>query len=191
MSTNSIPLLKSLAPSDTDKDTTHSYLEVYQELLGDLYEKAKNVLEIGVQTGGSIILWRDFFKNATIFGIDVGEIPEKLKNDPRMIIFRTNAYSQNFIDINFKNEGIKFDLIIDDGPHTLESMKFFAKYYPQLLTDQGILIIEDVQDISWCDIIKQEFPEDLIKYAYVVDRRHVKNRYDDILLILDKRKILQ
>jgi len=35
--------------------------------------------------------------------------------------------------------------MLDDGPHTLESMKQFIKLYSQIMTDDGILIIEDVQ----------------------------------------------
>ena len=47
--------------SRTDKNTTHSYLPLYQQLLLSKKETAKNVLEVGVQTGGSIQLWNDFF----------------------------------------------------------------------------------------------------------------------------------
>jgi phosphoribosylpyrophosphate synthetase len=37
-----------------------------------------------------------------------------------------------------------FDIIIEDGPHTLESQIFAVQNYTQLLKDGGILIIEDV-----------------------------------------------
>jgi hypothetical protein len=33
----------------TDKNTTHSYLELYQELLQNRKETTKNILEIGIQ----------------------------------------------------------------------------------------------------------------------------------------------
>ena len=39
----------------------------------------------------------------------------------------------------------KFDFIIDDAPHTLESMIDCIKLYHDLLTENGIMIIEDVQ----------------------------------------------
>ena len=60
--------------SMTDKNTIHSYLELYQNLLFKKKETAKNVLEIGINKGGSIKLWNDFFTNATIYGLDINNI---------------------------------------------------------------------------------------------------------------------
>ena len=44
--------------SKTDKNTLHSYLPLYQNLLTSKKETAKNVLEVGIYQGGSIKLWR-------------------------------------------------------------------------------------------------------------------------------------
>ena len=33
-------------------------------------EKAKNIIEIGIQHGGSIKRWSDYFTNANVHGID-------------------------------------------------------------------------------------------------------------------------
>ena len=40
--------------SRTDKNTTHSYLQLYQQLLISKKETSKNVLEVGISGGGSI-----------------------------------------------------------------------------------------------------------------------------------------
>ena len=58
----------------TDKNTTHSYLDLYQKLLSKKQYTAKNILEIGIDKGGSIKLWSDFFINATVYGIDIMNI---------------------------------------------------------------------------------------------------------------------
>ena len=55
----------------TDKNTTHSYLPLYESLFKNKKETAQNILEIGIQNGGSIKLWRDYFINATIYGLDI------------------------------------------------------------------------------------------------------------------------
>jgi len=57
--------------SRTDKNTLHSYLPLYQQLLESKKETAKNILEIGIYNGGSIKLWNDFLKNANIHGLDI------------------------------------------------------------------------------------------------------------------------
>jgi hypothetical protein len=62
--------------SRTDKNTTHSYLPLYQKLLVGKKETAKNVLEIGVCGGGSIKMWSEFFTNAIIHGLDISDISD-------------------------------------------------------------------------------------------------------------------
>jgi hypothetical protein len=79
--------------------------------------------------------------------------------------------------------------MLDDGPHSLESMKQFIKLYSQIMTDDGILIIEDVQSWDWIDILKKEVPDHLQKFIIIYDLRPNKNRYDDIVFTIDKSNI--
>ena len=76
--------------------------------------------------------------------------------------------------------------MLDDGPHTLESMKQFINLYSQIMTDDGILIIEDVQDWDWIDVLKNEVSEHLKPFIKIYDLRPNKNRYDDIVFTIDK-----
>ena len=181
--------------SKTDKNTTHSYLQLYQKLLISKKETAKNVLEVGIgdfgeKNGGSIKLWRDFFTNATIYALDIlpiDRVMDELLNDDRVILYTSsNAYDNEFFTTHFLNKNIKCDFMLDDGPHTLESMKQFIKLYSQIMTDDGILIIEDVQSLDWIYTLKNEVPENLKKFIKVYDLRKKKNRYDDIVFTIDK-----
>jgi hypothetical protein len=181
--------------SKTDKNTVHSYLQLYQKLLISKKETAKNVLEVGIgdfgeKNGGSIKLWRDFFTNATIYALDIlpiDRVMDELLNDDRVILYTSsNAYDNEFFTTHFLNKNIKCDFMLDDGPHTLESMKQFIKLYSQIMTDDGILIIEDVQSWDWIDTLKNEVPENLKQFIKVYDLRQNKNRYDDIVFTIDK-----
>ena len=176
--------------SRTDKNTVHSYLELYQELLFSKKETAKNVLEVGIYMGGSIKLWNDFFINAYVYGLDIidyNNVWEGIKNKDRIKLYTSiDAYNETFFNNTFLNKNIKFDFMLDDGPHSLESMKQFIKLYSQIMTDDGILIIEDVQSWDWIEILKNEVPEELKKYIHVYDLRPNKNRYDDIVFTINK-----
>ena len=94
----------------TDKNTTHSYLPLYQELLANKQETARNVLEIGVQDGGSIKLWHDFFIHATIYGLDIMDINgvwDGIKNNDRIVLHTSvDAYNADFFTANFLNKNI-------------------------------------------------------------------------------------
>ena len=186
---NSLNLEQLADHTRTDKNTVHSYLPLYQNLLISRKESAKNVLEIGIWNGGSIKLWNDFFPNATVYGLDIlspNKVWDGIKNNDKIKLYTsTDAYNTYFFNNEFLNK-IKFDFMLDDGPHTLESMKQFIKLYSQVMTDDGILIIEDVQDWSWIDVLKSAVPEDLRQYIKVYDLRPNKNRYDDIVFTIDR-----
>jgi cephalosporin hydroxylase len=174
----------------TDKNTVYSYLPLYQTLLEGKKETAKNVLEVGIYHGGSIKLWSDFFTNATVYGLDIMNntlVWEGIQNNDKIKLYTSyDAYDEITFKLNFLCKGIKFDFVLDDGPHSLDSMKKFIKLYSQIMTDDGILIIEDVQSFDWIEILKNEVPEHLQKYIKVYDLRSNKNRYDDIVFTIDK-----
>jgi hypothetical protein len=176
--------------SRTDKNTTHSYLPLYQTLLSHKKETAKYVIEVGVQHGGSIKLWRDFFTNAVVHGVDVIDIHSiwgGIKNDQNIVLHAsTDAYDSEFVTNQFLNKNIQFDFLLDDGPHTLQSMKQFIVLYSQIMTHDGILIIEDVQSWDWINLLTNEVPSHLKQFVKVYDLRSVKGRYDDIVFTIDK-----
>jgi hypothetical protein len=180
--------LKSLINNEkSDKDTLHSYIDLYDDLLKDKKTTATNVCEIGVLHGGSIKLWKDYFTNATVYALDVKDNTNGWEGviDPRIKLFLNNdAYDPNFIGNALGN--VKFDMILDDGPHTLPSMKLAIQYYLPLLKDDGIFMIEDVQNIDWIDELIQATPYDIRKYIWTFDRRIVKGRYDDIVFCINK-----
>jgi cephalosporin hydroxylase len=182
----------------TDKNTRHSYLELYENLLSKYKYTATNILEIGIgppllisgfnNNGGSIKLWHDYFVNAHIWAVDIiplEDIAKDLDNNPRIHIVLSDAYDPQGIGYSILKQ-VKFDFVLDDGPHTLESMIRFIQLYLPLVVDGGILIIEDVQDISWLDILKQHVPETYKNSVEYYDLRHVKGRYDDIVFVVKK-----
>jgi cephalosporin hydroxylase len=175
--------------SRTDKNTVHSYLPLYQQLLEKKKNSARNILEIGIFWGGSIKMWADFFTHAQIHALDVlhtNFVWDELKKNDRITLYTsTDAYNEDFFRTNFLDQNIKCDVLLDDGPHTLESMQQFIRLYSQIMTEDGILIIDDVQDWSWIEILKNEVPSQLKEFVKVYDLRPNKYRYDDIVFTID------
>jgi hypothetical protein len=184
-------LLELVDDANTDKNTVHSYLGLYEQLLKTKKTTAKHVLEVGIQNGGSIKLWSDFFTNATVYGMDLddgGLIQTDIAGKPNIVLLTSiDAYSDEVFSKEILGRNIKFDFMLDDGPHTYESMVKFIHLYSQVMTDDGILIIEDVQDIDWLDYLKNEVPQHLRQHVLTYDLRENKGRYDDIVFTIDKR----
>ncbi len=169
----------------TDKNTVHSYLPIYQKLFG--HKDVKNILEIGVQRGGSIKLWSDYFPNAHVFGIDLTDelICSDIKNKENIFLLFEDAYSKNIIE---KLKNTKFDVIIDDGNHMLNSMKKAVELYLPILKDDGIFIIEDLRDVNWFQELENITPLEDRKHIKKFDLRKNKNRWDDILFVIDRSR---
>lgn len=185
-------LLDLINNEKTDKNTLHSYIDLYEKLLSPKKGTALNVLEIGIYKGGSVKLWHDYFTKANVYGLDIMNINDawsEIQNNNRIILYTsTDAYSENFVDTVFVKSNIRFDMMLDDGPHTLDSMKNYIKLYSRLLKDDGIMICEDIQDWNWIDILKECVPDNLKQYIETYDLRKNKGRYDDIVFVINKNK---
>lgn len=167
----------------TDKDTVHDYVNGFYEKGFAKYQNSNiNLLEIGINAGGSLFLWSKFFTNAKIYGIDIQDRVKPYFKDVNNVqhIF-ANAYDPNIIDTL-----PQFDIIIDDGPHTLESQIYCINNYMKKLNDGGIMIIEDIQRIEHIELLKNCLSQDLKSKSYCIDVRNSKGRYDDILFIVEK-----
>ena len=171
----------------TDKNTIHSYLSLYDELLCRKKFTCKNMLEVGICFGGSIELWSKYFPNAIVLGIDIldyQKLPLLALNHENIRLISGDAYSPFLFTSLFR--GKKYDFIIDDGPHTLESQIKFLTMYSMLLEEDGILIIEDVASIHYLEILKENTHPDLKPYIKTFDLRNNKGRFDDIVFCIDK-----
>lgn len=179
----------------TDKGTNHSYIEHYYspEFTSRRAEKL-NILEIGIWDGESIKLWKSWFINSNITGIDdnSGIFGNKANINENLIPGATliwdDAYS-NKVANQFEDN--YFDYIIDDGPHTFDSHKACIKKWLSKLKQNGKLIIEDIYYI--CEeypLIGQQLINliDINLYEYkFFDLRSYKNRGDDIILEITKK----
>lgn len=181
-------MLQSLVDnSRTDKNTSHSYLPVYETLFASKKDTAKTILEIGIAQGGSIKLWRDYFSQAFIHAVDIydaQELPQDLHSLPNVLCStKTDAYSSDFL----QTLQTPLDIVIDDGPHTLESqMQCLQSYLPKLAPD-GILVIEDIQDWRHIEQLKNAIPVSIRHTLEIHDLRGNKDRPDDILFLVHKK----
>jgi predicted O-methyltransferase YrrM len=174
----------------TDKASDHSYDNFYAESFESYLNKKTTILEIGVQYGGSSLLWHDYLPQSQLVLVDI-------KNQVNEYIFSSmNPERYVFYEIDaFKDENLKFlsdtypegfDIIVEDGPHSLDSQIYTLQNYLPLLKENGILIIEDIQDGNYVKILMESIKNIEHKSIELVDLRHIKRRYDDLLIVVKK-----
>ncbi|MGW1455076.1 class I SAM-dependent methyltransferase [Salegentibacter agarivorans] len=137
----------------SDKWGKHYYTPHYQIRFKDFKQKKINLLEIGVggnkskvHGGASLRMWKNYFRNGKIFGIDIHD--KSALQEKRIKIFQGDQANINFLDGVAEKAG-PFDIIIDDGSHRNDHIiTSFINLFPHL-NDGGIYVVEDVQTSYW------------------------------------------
>ena len=146
------------------------YTQHYNQLLSEVRDDFTKVLEIGVETGRSHRLWLEYFRNAKVYGYDIfkygyDELQRLQEGNPfldRSVMFKGDQ--SNVEDLNrFKSEhGGDFDMIIDDGGHTMEQMQTSLNHLWDSVKPGGIYVIEDLHSCSgqWPELYGYEVIQD-------------------------------
>jgi hypothetical protein len=167
---------------NTDKTTGHSYGDFYDELFAGKLNHHLDIMEVGIYRGGSVRLFHDLLPNAFIYGCDIVNNldPMGKRYYERTAFEFLDAYSGQ---LKMPHGVFGFDVIIDDGSHTLEHQIYALTHFHTLLKSGGIMVIEDVPEGA---------EQELIKHApsggkfWIENLRHVKGRWDDCLVIFKK-----
>jgi SAM-dependent methyltransferase len=128
---------------DTDK-VPNGYLRTYDRIFEPLIDRPVRVLELGVRSGGSLRLWRDYFPNGIIAGLDVEPLPSEPNGD-RIRIYQgrqedTSVLSK--IAVEVAPDG--FDIVIDDASHIAAPTRTgFWHLFDNHLKPGGVFAIED------------------------------------------------
>ena len=120
------------------------YLEEYERVLAPLRDKPIRFLELGVQGGWSMLMWKEFLPNATIVGVDMAEMPENFPQDERFHFIRSDQADPALAAKALKAAGGFFDVIVDDASHLgFLTANSFRHLFP-ILAPGGTYIIEDI-----------------------------------------------
>ncbi len=176
---NTIKEILSELRTDKEDPRGHSYGDFYDDLFSKYdREAALNILELGVEHGGSLVAWKRYFPNANVYGVDFQDLREEEYKDPGI-----NFILKDLHDAVYDLQMVPFDIIIDDSDHLVQTVSWVAKHYFPLLRVGGIMVIEDIQnEDTYMEGVMAAVP----KGAFILghDLRDVKKRHDDYLITL-------
>jgi hypothetical protein len=185
-------LMLSNNPQGTDKGDYKSYIDNFYEGAFKSRQNVKtDLLEIGFRHGASLALWSWYSDLWEILGIDnysdvtLNDLGPNIEWISRSNVktLNANAYSSEVAG----NISKKFDIIIDDGPHSLATQKSALQFYLPKLKPNGVLVIEDIQSIGrlcffrFCFLIPLQFS------IRVLDFRSEGKGDDDFLFIVEHK----
>jgi hypothetical protein len=136
---------------DTDK-IANGYLGYYDSILAPWVQQPITLLELGVRTGGSVALWRDYFPRASIVGIDI-ELPRNFVPGERIQLFQGSQADPGFLtSVADRTAPQGFDIIIDDASHIGRLTRpGFWHLFDRHLKPRGLYVVEDWGTGYWSD----------------------------------------
>jgi hypothetical protein len=167
---------ESLRRPGTDKETLHSYGKIYDLLLAGRETSRLPIFEIGVHEGGSLRAWADCFPGAVVHGIDI-DPATMIHGEARIVTHLGNVRDIRLVARIAADHG-PFGLIVDDGSHSIDDVLIAFSVLRNFVADEGIYVIEDIQDDKTLEFFRS-WPN-----TVCFDRRSVKNRVDDILVVI-------
>ncbi|MBB96227.1 MAG: hypothetical protein CML68_16750 [Rhodobacteraceae bacterium] len=121
----------------------HHYIPIYDRYFAPWRNTPVRFLEIGVNKGGSLQMWRRYFGDAAVlYGIDIN--PDCARFDGQAGQVRIGSQA----DPDFLNQVVDemggVDVILDDGSHQMPHVRAsFQVLFPRLETG-GIYMVEDL-----------------------------------------------
>lgn len=135
--------------ANADKASSyHNYTKVYAKYFDAIKDQPLKFMEIGVYQGASVKLWEAYFPNADLhfIDIDLSRIPFK---PARSHLHLADQANPNQLLAVMNETGGEFDVILDDGGHTMnQQITSFKTLFPYLKSG-GVYIVEDLHTSYW------------------------------------------
>ena len=129
---------------------SYLFLEAYETHFASFRDKPIRLLEIGVNKGGSLQLWRKYFgKKAIIHGIDID--PSVLSLGIKNCDIHIGSQNDPIFLKSILDEHGPFDIVIDDGSHLMQhQITSFETIYPTM-SENGVYVCEDSFTSFWSE----------------------------------------
>lgn len=146
----------------------HDYCRLYEDIVGHLREKKCSILEIGVKSGASMLLWERAFPMAKVVGVDVDLSTMRFRPE-RAIVEHGDVLKPGAMKSIVSRHG-PFDFVVDDAAHTRECSDAVFGEFPSMLVPGGWLFIEDISQTKDFSRYASEFVTRLCHMREVVQK---------------------
>lgn len=160
------------------------YFHIYEEHFKRFRYRPTTILEIGVQRGGSLQLWKKYFQcpGSRVIGIDIDPSTEFAEEGISVCL--GSQSDTEFLSMVTRGFG-NIDIVIDDGSHRGEDTRTSFEFLYPHISPVGIYAVEDVGTSYWPeygDVSFVRHAQDLVDSLEAYDSRGAitPTRFTDI-----------
>lgn len=126
-----------------------NFFDIYDHYLAPLRDRPIRMIEIGVQHGGSLQMWKSYLHpESVVIGIDIYAAC-KMYEEEGIQIFIGDQSDKNFLAEVVAEVG-HVDFVLDDGSHiSRHQIASFEYLFPHGLKDGGVYMVEDCFTSYW------------------------------------------
>ena len=108
------------------------YLKEYERIFSSYRSLPVALLEIGVQNGGSLDIWTEYFpKAALVMGLDINPRCGELFYNSHVVKNIVGDVNDSAVRSRILAEAKSFDIVIDDGSHNSpDIINTFCNFFP-------------------------------------------------------------
>jgi len=136
----------------TDKVNIHHYEEMYEHKFAPIRHKPLKMLEIGLGCGqaygpgASYFTWLSYFSHVDLYFIEYnGDCAHTWSNSTSQAhIYIGDQSDPVFLNQFISDTGGEFDVIIDDGGHTMDQQRTSLEVLWKAVRDGGMYFVEDL-----------------------------------------------
>lgn len=122
------------------------YFDIYHRHLGRFVGRDAHLLEVGVYSGGSLEMWREYLgKTSVIHGVDIA--PECKVYERDNVHIMIGDQEDRAFWRRFRAQVPLLDVVIDDGGHTARQQIVTLEELLPHLRPGGVFLCEDVSGI--------------------------------------------
>jgi SAM-dependent methyltransferase len=123
------------------------YFDAYHAHFSRFQGRKPRILEIGVYSGGSSEMWREYFgEGCEYFGVDID--PQCLRFNKNGVTIKTANQSDRAFWRRFREEVGEVDIVIDDGGHRPRQQRPTFEEILRCIKPGGVYLCEDIHGLK-------------------------------------------
>jgi SAM-dependent methyltransferase len=122
------------------------YFDIYQRYFSKFVGREVHVLEVGILSGGSLVMWKEYFgSGCRVYGVDIEKACMAYKQE-KVEVFIGDQADRSFW-ARVRQTVPKIDILIDDGGHHHEQQRITLEEMLPHLRPGGVYFCEDIHRV--------------------------------------------